>query len=148
MLGRRLACTLAKRSLLGARGCSTGSDLSGKLTRLKAALVDAVEGVSYVHQSANQAYLEADPSDREQKVNYLVRYQKFALQDLDSALKLYDNMQSMPGGRQALEALQTDVALAYADTLLARDNLNSALRRAEDKIRAGEITCDDRPILA
>jgi hypothetical protein len=47
--------------------------------------------------AAAQAMLEADPTSREPRDSYLVRYQAYARDELDEALSKYDQLQSSLG---------------------------------------------------
>ena len=46
-----------------------------------------------------QAYLETDPSDRSSKDEYVMRYQRFARDELEQAISKYDQLCSTLGAR-------------------------------------------------
>ncbi|KAK9820948.1 hypothetical protein WJX81_002551 [Elliptochloris bilobata] len=103
--------------------------------------VMALEGASYVSQSTEQAYLETDPADRGSgKGEIQLRYQAMAHRELEGALARYAAIEKRIG-RDKLVGKSRELALTIAESLLARDKLEAALRKGEaverDKRQAG-----------
>ncbi|EIE22223.1 hypothetical protein COCSUDRAFT_55919 [Coccomyxa subellipsoidea C-169] len=77
-----------------------------------------------------QAYLETDPATRTTKDEYIMRYQRFARDDLERALQKYEALHSTIGEDEMKRLKKSEVqfALTVADSLLGRDKLTRALR--------------------
>eukprot|EP00193_Tetraselmis_chui_P007147 CAMPEP_0177764806 /NCGR_PEP_ID=MMETSP0491_2-20121128/7618_1 /TAXON_ID=63592 /ORGANISM="Tetraselmis chuii, Strain PLY429" /LENGTH=180 /DNA_ID=CAMNT_0019281039 /DNA_START=130 /DNA_END=672 /DNA_ORIENTATION=- len=84
-------------------------------------LEHALDHAVLVQSSAEQAYLEHDPSERGPKHEYVRRYQTFARQRLEAGLQRYD--QALVGDVQLPSALR----LLAADSMLERDRIARSL---------------------
>jgi len=57
----------------------------------------ALEGTSYIEESAMQLFLESDPSSREPKERYYTNYEIIARDELSSALERLEELQNRMG---------------------------------------------------
>mmetsp|Transcript_4143 Transcript_4143/g.10641 ORF Transcript_4143/g.10641 Transcript_4143/m.10641 type:complete len:179 (+) Transcript_4143:308-844(+) len=86
-------------------------------------LEHALDGVPLIQPSAEQAYLEHDPSERGPKHEYVRRYQAFARQQLDSGLGKYERVIAEVGSGE----LPPGLRLLAAESMLARDRIAHSL---------------------
>ncbi|EIE20982.1 hypothetical protein COCSUDRAFT_54081 [Coccomyxa subellipsoidea C-169] len=119
--------------------CATSGSNIGPVSQ---ALKEALETCNFINASADQAYLETDPSARVTKDEYVMQYQKFARDDLERALQKYDALHSTMGEDEMKQLKKADVqfAVTVADSLLARDKLTKALRSGQEKLREKHIS--------
>ncbi|KAK9789770.1 hypothetical protein WJX73_008560 [Symbiochloris irregularis] len=111
--------------------------------RTRQALVNALESASFIQSSAEQAYLEHEPHLRGHKEEYIRRYQQLALQELQQALRGWDEHE-VQRGHDVIEKCKqgssesSQVMILIADSRLTRDKLESALRTSDERIRLKE----------
>mmetsp|Transcript_25350 Transcript_25350/g.70923 ORF Transcript_25350/g.70923 Transcript_25350/m.70923 type:complete len:135 (-) Transcript_25350:397-801(-) len=90
---------------------------------IKGELEMALESVSYIGASAEQAYLEHDPAERMPKVEYERRYQTFARGALEAGLAKYESA-TVRFGKDGVESVAPPrFMLLVADSMLARDQI-------------------------
>lgn len=58
---------------------------------------EALESTAYIAESAQQAYLETDPSQRELPEAYRMRYMGFACSEIEQALADYEQLRATFG---------------------------------------------------
>ncbi|CAL5230067.1 g13521 [Coccomyxa viridis] len=150
----RININLDKVLLSSRSRSSTGSSDDLNTALVESALNDALDFCSYIDQSADQAYLEAEPATRTTKDEYVMRYQHFAKSGLEQALKKYTALHDNIGDSEmkALKRQDVNFALVVADSLLARDKLDRALKSGQERLREKQasglkredlIFCDD-----
>ncbi|GMH44918.1 hypothetical protein BSKO_12875 [Bryopsis sp. KO-2023] len=111
---------------------------SGPLKDVKASLERAVEGVQYVSMSAEQAYLETDAAARGSKREYLLRYLRFAKQELDDALSSYHQLEDEFGAsRLRAEEKEIGMATVLGEALAIKYQLKSDIAKTEKLHEAG-----------
>jgi hypothetical protein len=88
-----------------------------------------LEFVAAINSSANALLLETDPSNREPRAFYLLRYQEMAQRELHEALHEVRQKENSAGKEGWLAILKTrkNLALMHAEALLARDRLQKAV---------------------
>lgn len=96
-------------------------------------------------ESANQLYLETDPSNREPIAQYLLRYQLMAIDQLHAALKTVDATKQEVGDDAWMRLLREHrgFAVQLADVMLLRDNLNNSVKELELKQKENRVDCAD-----
>ncbi|KAL4535368.1 hypothetical protein Ndes2526B_g06263 [Nannochloris sp. 'desiccata'] len=112
------------------RGFATGS--KELLSQLKSKLESALEMARSVDMSAGQLMLETDPSNRQPRSFYVLRYLDFADVQLSSALEEVTAAEGELGTKTWRETLQTsrDLAILIAESRLARDQVQASIRYA------------------
>eukprot|EP00189_Rhodosorus_marinus_P012186 CAMPEP_0184740210 /NCGR_PEP_ID=MMETSP0315-20130426/3223_1 /TAXON_ID=101924 /ORGANISM="Rhodosorus marinus, Strain UTEX LB 2760" /LENGTH=127 /DNA_ID=CAMNT_0027209737 /DNA_START=214 /DNA_END=597 /DNA_ORIENTATION=+ len=103
-----------------------------EVSRVWAALANALEGVSRIEESATTAYLEMDPTERAHRNDLVLRYQQFALQDLETALSRYRALDSASLS-SCEEDMRNRIKLSAADSMLAMDKITAAIERSAEK---------------
>ncbi|KAJ8901776.1 hypothetical protein NDN08_003982 [Rhodosorus marinus] len=114
----------------GRRSFSVRKD--NEVSRVWTALTNALEGVSRIEESATTAYLEMDPTERAHRSDLVLRYQQFALQDLETALSKYGALDSASlSGCE--EDMRNRIKLSAADSMLAMDKITAAIEKSREK---------------
>ncbi|KAL0032585.1 hypothetical protein WJX77_009381 [Trebouxia sp. C0004] len=128
-------CALALRCLSFATS-TRGSNVTSELKNVQLALEEALEGVNYIRQSAHQAFLETEPGFRSITEEYMMRYQTFARDELVKALDKHQALLNSVGedAFSEMSHQQKDFKLTFAESLLAKEKLDAALRRNAAKI--------------
>ncbi len=86
-----------------------------------------------------------DPSNRQARSSYVLRYQGFAEQELDAALTAAGQLESELGAEGWAAVLQErkDLRLLLADSRLARDQIKAAMRETRERQEANLVNCPD-----
>eukprot|EP00884_Botryococcus_braunii_P006510 jgi/Botrbrau1/15860/Bobra.40_1s0044.1 len=81
-----------------------------------------------------RAYLEVEPSERGFKEAYIMRYQTFARDHLEQALRSYEQLKNQLG-EDVFDRGGPNFRLMIAESQLARAQLNHALRKGEQILK-------------
>lgn len=127
---------LALRNFCSATRSQNAEGPANELQSVQAALEEALEGVNYIRQSAHQAFLETEPGTRSTSEEYMMRYQTFARDDLKKAIGKHDALMKTIGKNELskLSEQNKSFRLTLADSLLAKEKLDAALKRNAAKI--------------
>jgi len=91
-----------------------------------------MEMASSVEESATQLLLETDPSARQPRTEYLLRYQGMAHSQLEHALSEVNRVKGSVGEDAWRESLKKEgsktLEVLIAESNLARDRLQAAMR--------------------
>lgn len=107
--------------------------------------MDALEAVDCVPESAAHLLLETDAAARQPRDHYLMRYQEMALGQVESALERVQKLKDDLGPEAATKLWKEDrdLAIAAAETMVARDNLKASLKETRRRLLHNQITCND-----
>lgn len=114
------------------------SRFSTRIQDVNERLRQSIEGAHNVVDSANTSQLEQEPASREPRIETLLRYQRFALDDMAMSLKQHELALQEIEGESEKRSAEARLAPAVQECLLVRGQLLKDVLEAENAIKVME----------